>query len=122
MNSARNFWKQLTIVQSNDLWSPWLNTLGEDGSTIEDADSVSFINKELKRAIIINYQPDDLFAYSIWVEKFSDDLEYPESTIEVLVIGYRDISATLSLAKGLFTDWQNANLSYEQMNTKLIHL
>ncbi|WP_020558927.1 hypothetical protein [Thiofilum flexile] len=116
MSTSQKFWNLLTDSEEMNDWKPWLNT------KCDDSDTVSFINKELKRAIKIIYDENDTHPYAVWVKKFGDDPLYPEGTVEFLVVSYKDSSKALSVAKKLFSNWKNKDYLYIEMQTDVTAL
>lgn len=76
-------WQTLNFPSN---WETWLNTYGNDGTLLDTDDTVSFINKWDKKAIKINYQPNDRFKFEYWLSEFDSD----DNKISVLNVIFND--------------------------------
>lgn len=82
-------WQTLNISSN---WEIWLNKYGNDGTLLDTDDTVSFINKSDKKAIKINYQPNDRFKFEYWFSEFDSD----DNKISVLNVIFNDFDKAKS--------------------------
>lgn len=107
------------IVQSQPTlkrWKPWLNKHGLDGSLIDHTDSLSFVDHQQHKAIVIEYKPQDTHPIAAWVSTFGD---LPSEKIDQLVLVFSDIQKAQSSFPSLIQSWLDPAMTSEQMKTTI---
>lgn len=90
-----------TISHDYPHWEEWLNKRGCDGTLLDTDDNVSFIDRNIKKAIKINYQPDDTYDFGLWYSDFDTD----ENKIDVLNIIFKDYEQAKSKLPNIFKEF-----------------
>lgn len=74
-------------------WEEWLNKMGNNGVLLDIEDNVSFINRNIRKAIKISYCPDDNYDFEYWNSDFDTD----ENRISVLNVIFKDYNQAVNL-------------------------
>lgn len=110
---SQKIWDQILENQPTlACWKPWLNKHGLDGSLIDHTDSLSFVDYQLRKAIVIEYKPQDTHPIAAWVSTFGD---LPSETIDQLVLIFSDIQKAQSIFPALVQSWLDPTMTAEQM-------
>ena len=88
-------------VNTDEKWEEWLNKKGNDGTLIDTDDSVSFIDKENRKAIKITYEPNGQYQFEHW----NSDFDSGENKIDVLNIVFNNIEKAKSELSVLLSDF-----------------
>lgn len=113
--NSENMWKALTrSCQSIQKWEPWLNKRGINNRLVDQSDSVSFLDKKHKKAIVIEYRADDSHPVSVWVCTFGDT---PNTIINQLVLIYSDHKRAKALFPKLVKRWSTSSISLKAMES-----
>jgi len=113
--NSQKLWE--TLKNSSQIlqgWNSWLNKHGVDGSLIDETDSVSFVDNEQKKAIVVQYEPNDSHPVSVWVSTFGED---PAETIEQLVLVYSDSKKAQKIFPNLVDKWVSPLVTVEKMSS-----
>lgn len=127
-NKAVQYWKDLWGNASSHPpqfqgWrSPWINTIFEDGTPMQDGNPIfSAICQTKQRGLrVIQFEPDDTttnFHYSLAVSG-SGDITDPEAITE-LVIACALTDANALLAQLLMNSWISGSLNYKAVDNAL---
>jgi uncharacterized membrane protein len=112
--NSQKLWEALkNSFQILQDWNSWLNKHGVDGTLIDEADSVSFINNEQRKAIVLQYEPNDSHPISAWASVFG---EAPSETIEQLVLVYSDSKKAQEIFPELVEKWISPSMTIKEMS------